>query len=117
MSAIIVAGDVVTLDPGMPRAEAVAIQDGRVAATGTRAEAAAAVPAGTPVRPLPGTIVPGLIDSHVHMLWWGRDADRVTLAGATSVADVVRRIAAFAAANPDRSWLEGSADIDARDLA
>jgi predicted amidohydrolase YtcJ len=117
MSAIIVAGDIITLDPGMPRVAAVAIEDGRVIATGTRAEVAAAVPAGTPVRRLPGTIVPGLIDSHVHMLWWGRDADRVALTGATSVAEIVRRIADFAAANPDRHWLEGSADIDARDLA
>ena len=117
MPALIITGDVVTLDPARPRVEAVAIQDGRVAATGTRGDASAAVPAGTPVRPLPGTVVPGLIDSHVHMLWWGRERDRVSLAGAGSVAEVLERVAAFAAADPQRAWLEGSADIDERDLA
>jgi predicted amidohydrolase YtcJ len=117
MSALILTGDIVTLDPARPRVHAAAIQDGRIAAIGAPSAVAAAVPAGTPVRPLPGTVVPGLIDSHVHMLWWGRDRDRVSLAGARSVGEVLERIAAFAAANPGRPWLEGSADIDERDLA
>ncbi|MEA2179701.1 MAG: hypothetical protein QOG77_2998 [Solirubrobacteraceae bacterium] len=117
MSSLIVTGDIVTLDPGAPRVQAVAIEDGRIAATGTRADAAAAVTAGTPVRALPGTVVPGLIDSHVHMLWWGRDRERLALSGVTSIAEIVRRIADFAAQHPQRAWLEGSADIDTRDLA
>jgi predicted amidohydrolase YtcJ len=117
MSALIITGDVLTLDREQPRVQAVAIEDGVVAATGTPADVAAAVPAGTATRALPGTVVPGLIDSHVHMLWWGRERDRVSLTGVTSIAEITRRIAAFAAANPGRAWLEGSADIDARDLA
>jgi predicted amidohydrolase YtcJ len=117
MSALIVTGDILTLDPTRPRVQAVAIQDGRVAATGTQADAAAAVPAGTPARALPGTVVPGLIDSHVHMLWWGRDRERLSLSGVTTIAEIVRRIAAFAAEHPEKAWLEGSADIDTRDLA
>jgi len=117
MSELIVTGDIVTLDPARPRVGALAVQDGRVVATGSPAEVAAAVPAGTPSRALPGTVVPGLIDSHVHMLWWGRERDRVSLSGVTSIAEIQRRIAGFAAANPGRAWLEGSADIDARDLA
>ena len=117
MSALIVTGDILTLDPEHPRVQAVAIEDGVVAATGAATEVAAAVPAGTATRALPGTVVPGLIDSHVHMLWWGRERDRVSLAGVRSIAEITRRIADFAAANPGRGWLEGSADIDARDLA
>ena len=116
-SALIVTGDVVTLDPEHPRVQAVAIEDGVVAATGTPSEVASAVPAGTPARALQGTVVPGLIDSHVHMLWCGRERDRVSLTGVASIAEIVRRIADFAAANPGAGWLEGSADIDARDLA
>ena len=117
MSALIVTGDVITLDPSRPRVDAVAILDGRVVATGARDDVAAAVPAGTPVRALAGTVVPGLIDSHVHMLWWGRERDRVSLAGARSIPEALERIGAFAAANPQREWLVGSADIDERDLA
>jgi predicted amidohydrolase YtcJ len=117
MSALIVTGDIVTLDPDRPRVEALAIADGRVAAAGSRADAAAALPAGTPSRALAGTVVPGLIDSHVHMLWWGREQDRVSLDGVRSIAEITERVSAFARANPDRPWLEGSADIDQRDLA
>jgi predicted amidohydrolase YtcJ len=117
MPALIVTGDIVTLDPDRPRVEALAIADGRVAAAGSRADAAAAVPAGTPSRALPGTVVPGLIDSHVHMLWWGREQDRVSLDGVRSIAEIAERISAFARANPDRPWLEGSAEFDERDLA
>jgi predicted amidohydrolase YtcJ len=117
MPAAILTGDIITLDPARPRVEALAIDDGRIAAAGTRGDAAAAVPAGTPVRELRGTVVPGFIDSHVHMLWWGRERDRVSLSGARSIHEALERIAAFAAANPHKAWLEGSADIDERDLA
>src|SRR5689334_14070924 len=70
--ALVVTADIITMDPGRPRVAAVGIVDGRVVATGTRGEALAACPPGTAELALPGTVVPGLIDSHVHMLWGGR---------------------------------------------
>jgi predicted amidohydrolase YtcJ len=116
-AALIVVGDVLTMDPGRPRVAAVAIADGRVVATGTRGEAVAAMPAGTPVLELPGTIVPGMIDSHVHMLWGGRDADRVDVSDAGSAAELVARVRAYADARPDAPWIAGSAGVDAESLA
>jgi predicted amidohydrolase YtcJ len=116
-AALIVVGDVITMDPGRPRVAAVAIADGRVVATGTRGEAVAAMPAGTPVLELPGTIVPGMIDSHVHMLWGGRDADRVDVSDAGSAAQLVARVRAYADARPDAPWIAGSAGVDAESLA
>src|SRR3712207_6052176 len=105
------------MDPQRPRAEAVGIAGGRVVATGSRSEAAAACPAGTPVLDLPGTVVPGLIDSHVHMLWGGRDAERLDVSAARSVPDVLRAVAEAAAALPADAWILGSAGLDADDLA
>ena len=68
---LIVAGDVVTMDPARPRAEAIAVAAGRIVAVGSREEAAAALP-GAPVHePAGAAIVPGLIDSHLHMQWAG----------------------------------------------
>jgi predicted amidohydrolase YtcJ len=116
-AALIVVGDVITMDPGRPRVAAVAIADGRVVATGTRGEAVAAMPAGTPVLELPGTIVPGMIDSHVHMLWGGRDADRVDVSDAGSAAELVARVRAYADDRPDAPWIAGSAGVDAESLA
>lgn len=115
--AIVVAGDIVTLDPRRPRVNAVAIVDGRIAAAGTRGEAAAACPAGTPVLELPGTVLPGFIDSHVHMLWGGRDAERVRLGDVRSVPELLERLRAHAARLPRDAWVIGTAGIDAEQLA
>jgi hypothetical protein len=115
--ALIVTGDVITMDPARPRVAAVGIVDGRVVATGTRDEALAACPPGTAELALPGTIVPGLIDSHVHMLWGGRGTEELEVGDAKSVAEVLERLRAFAAAHPDREWLAGRAGIDPEFLA
>lgn len=111
------AGDIITLDPHRPRVEAVAIIGGRVVASGTLDDAAAACPAAAPVFELPGTVVPGFIDSHVHMLWGGRAAERLDLDGADSVTAVLDRIAAAADALPPGAWVLGTASIDAEALA
>jgi predicted amidohydrolase YtcJ len=64
---VLVVGDIVTMDPAQPRAEAMAASGGEIVAVGTRADAAAGLPAGAEVHHAPGTVVPGLIDSHVHL--------------------------------------------------
>ncbi|MGE4426631.1 MAG: amidohydrolase [Solirubrobacteraceae bacterium] len=113
---VVVTGDIVTLDPTRPRAEAVAVVDGRIAAVGTAGEARAAAPAGTPTLELPGTVLPGFIDSHVHMLWGGRDVDRLDVVGCRSVPELLDRVRDRAAGDPS-PWIVGSAGIDAEDLA
>ncbi|MDI5943870.1 hypothetical protein QLR68_38240, partial [Micromonospora sp. DH15] len=56
------------MDPARPLAEAMAVDGDRIAAVGTRAEVLAACPAGARVEELGGaTIIPGLIDTHLHM--------------------------------------------------
>jgi predicted amidohydrolase YtcJ len=114
---LVLTGDVITLDPARPRVAAVGIVDGRVVATGSRDEALAACPPGTAELALPGTIVPGLIDSHVHMLWGGRGTEELEVGDAESVAEVLQRVRDFAAANPGREWLAGRAGIDPEFLA
>lgn len=115
-STVVVTGDIVTMDPAPHRVEAVGVVDGRVAAAGSREEAVAACPEGVPVLELPGTVVPGFIDSHVHMLWGGRGAERLDLAGAATLHEVFERIEATASALPPDAWVLGSAGIDPEDL-
>lgn len=74
----LVVGDIVTMDKARPRAEAMAVFGGFISAIGTRTEAAAALPAGVPVHHVPGTVVPGLIDSHLHLQWAGLKLLRLT---------------------------------------
>ena len=66
--AIFVNGKVVTVDPGFSVREAFAVRAGRIVATGTTREMRALARDGTTqVRDLGGrTVLPGLIDSHVH---------------------------------------------------
>ncbi|GAB7047108.1 amidohydrolase [Catenuloplanes indicus JCM 9534] len=112
-----IVGDVLTMDPARPRAGAVAVVDGVVAATGEVDEVRRAVPGGTREIRVSGTVVPGFVDSHVHLLWAGRRAARVSLTGATSIAEIQRRIRAHAAAHPGDGWIEADDDLDPWDLA
>ncbi|HEY0277050.1 MAG TPA: amidohydrolase family protein [Solirubrobacterales bacterium] len=67
----VIVGNVITMDPERPRAEAFAIDGGTVVAVGSPEEVTAAFP-DAPVRePEGAAIVPGLIDSHLHMQWAG----------------------------------------------
>ncbi|HVW48757.1 MAG TPA: amidohydrolase family protein [Solirubrobacterales bacterium] len=84
----VIVGNVITMDPGgAPRAEAFAVAAGVVVVVGSREEATAALP-GAPVRePAGESIVPGLIDSHLHMQWAGlKLLERFGEAGPPSLA-------------------------------
>jgi predicted amidohydrolase YtcJ len=60
-------GKIVTVDPQFHIAEAMAIRDGRIVATGANAEIAKLAGSSTERIDLGGkTVLPGLIDSHVH---------------------------------------------------
>lgn len=89
----VLTGDLRTMDPARPRAEAMAIRGRRILAVGSRDEALAALP-GAEVRSAPGTVVPGLIDAHVHTLYAGLELRRLDVSDAKSVAEMVDRIGA-----------------------
>jgi predicted amidohydrolase YtcJ len=114
---LVVLGDIVTLAPEHPRATALAITDGRIVAVGDRDAALSAVAPGTRVMELGGTVVPGFIDSHVHMMWGGRDLERIDVSDARSVREILAMVQAYAAAHPELEWLAGSAGVDRETLA
>ena len=65
---IVVNANIVTMDPLTPRAEALAVVDGRVAALGTSAEIQALACANTQVVDAGGRLVlPGFQDTHIHL--------------------------------------------------
>lgn len=69
---VLVNGHIFTANPQQPYAEAVSVRDGRIVAVGSRSEAAASVGADASVTDLGGqTLLPGLIDSHVHAVFGG----------------------------------------------
>ncbi|WP_281690353.1 amidohydrolase [Pseudonocardia thermophila] len=116
MSGLIIRGDVHTRDPACPRVEAVGIAGGTIAALGTAAEAAAALP-GAELLDLGGHVLPGFVDTHVHAQWLGRSLSWLVLDDATSIGEIQRRLRAAADAEPGDTWIQGDAGFSITDLA
>lgn len=68
---IITAGTVITMDPNLPRAEAVAVSAGRITAVGSMSQCRAALPDAEVVDSGAATLVPGLVEPHSHPLMSG----------------------------------------------
>ena len=68
---IIVNARITTLDRQNPSAEAVTIRDGKFLAVGSEAEARSAAPEATVIDAKGRRLIPGLIDSHTHMIRGG----------------------------------------------
>ncbi len=97
---------VLTMDPAHPRAEAVALAGERIAAIGTRAEIEALAGPGTEVFDCNGaTLMPGFVESHLHLVLGGTELAHLQLThvhGETALAKAFRD---FAAKNPDQPLL------------
>ena len=107
---LVLTGAVVhTMEPSRPRAEAVAIRAGRIVHVGSDESVQRFIGAGTRVEDLAGqTVLPGLHDSHTHLIWSGAELEDVSLHDATTVAALQAAIAARATAQPDEPWIRGS---------
>lgn len=87
-------GNIITLDKQSPAVEAVVVRGGRVAYTGTRAEALAMAGANAVVHDLEGqTLIPGFNDNHLHTISFGSRAAAPSLTGmnAEEIVDVLKR--------------------------
>ena len=68
-------GPILTIDDSNPRAEAVAVKDGRIIAVGTLAEVSAHKGDATEIFDLDGrTMLPGFVDAHGHVVMGGLQA-------------------------------------------
>jgi predicted amidohydrolase YtcJ len=105
---IIVNARAITLDPAQPHAEAVAVNGGRIAFVGSSAEAAGLRGPRSRVIDAAGrTLMPGIIDSHYHLLWGSLKLDDIRFEGVGSYAEMTDVVREYAAAHPDKPWLVG----------
>lgn len=82
-----------TSDSSNPFAEAMAIRDGRILRVGNHSYVKGLLQDGAKELNLNGKIlVPGFIDSHLHLLWGGLQMVRVQLQGVNSKAQFVRKV-------------------------
>lgn len=116
---VLVTGEIHTLAPPgsvIPAVvEAIGIRDGVIVCWGTPGWVRAELGTRVEEIDLPGTVLPGFVDSHVHVLWAGRRADRCNLQGVRSIAEIIARLALFASHRD--GWIEADAEFEAIDLA
>ena len=104
---ILTGGKVITLDPLAPEVQALAIADGIVIATGTNDEVIGSRDDDTRVIELGGrTVIPGLNDSHSHMVRGGRFyTTELRWDGLGSLARGLEMIAEQARRTPEGQWV------------
>ena len=104
---LFVNGAFITLDASLPRASAMLVREGRIAAIGENAPLRAAAPAQIEVIDLQGrTVIPGLVDSHIHAIRAGLSyATEVHWTGATTIPEALQRLRDAAGALPPGGWL------------
>ncbi len=103
---IVVNAAVLTMDEAAPRAAAVAMRDGRILAVGSDADVRSLAGPATEVIDAGGaTLLPGFVESHLHLFMGGAELAHLQLAGLHGIEAVGEAVRAFAAAHPDRPLL------------
>lgn len=91
-------GKIVTVDPSLPEAQALAAKDGRIVAVGSNADIDRFIGDGTEVVDLDGQLaIPGLIEGHAHFMNLGRFKLQLNLMDVANWDEVVSVVAAAVA--------------------
>ncbi len=106
---LIVLGPVRTADEARPRANALLVRDGLVTSLSREDAEAAATEPGARVMNVPagGLVMPGIVESHAHVVALGRASRELDLSGTRSLADALKLIRERAATLPAGATLEG----------
>ena len=108
---ILVNGKIATVDPQFSIREALAVRDGKILATGKTADIKKLAGPGTKVIDLQGrTVIPGLIDSHLHAIRAALSfSTEVNWIGTASLTEALGRITeashAMKPGAPSKQWL------------
>jgi predicted amidohydrolase YtcJ len=105
---LVVRGRIWTANPNQPWAEAIAVRGERIVAVGSRDEIDRRIGDDTQIIDAgDGLVVPGLIDSHIHLVDGGLQLTRVQLRDAASRDEFARRIGEFARRLKPGEWITG----------
>jgi predicted amidohydrolase YtcJ len=112
-------GKIVTMDEYNSIKEAVAVKQGRFIKVGTSNDIEHLIGEETKIIDLKGkTVVPGLIDSHCHMMSVGAsrmlNVDLSEEAGVHSVSDIVEKLKQRAKRTPEGAWVIGYQEDDSK---
>ncbi len=106
-------GNVYTVNERQPRAEAIAVKGDRIVFVGSNLEVKRYEGKGTRIVDLGGkTVVPGLTDSHNHLLGVGQREMTLNLEGTTSLEDFLARVKARVDRAKPGEWITGRGWIE-----
>lgn len=100
-------GKIYTCDSSFLVAEAVAVKDGKILATGSNQEILNGFKADSTVDLQNQAVYPGLIDAHAHFYGYGKGLFEVNLWGCSSEVEMIQRVKEFAERNPNLPWIIG----------
>ncbi len=103
-------GNVITVDEGNPRAQAVYIIGERIVKVGSDGEIGGLIDAATDVIDLEGrTVVPGFVDCHAHPMGYGQSLMNVNCCTPPkrSIEDIVESVREAAEEKGDGEWILG----------
>ncbi len=105
---MIINGKIYTVNPAEPWAQAVAIRDGKIVAAGSDKFIASYKGSSTKIIDAKGNMVlPGFVESHVHIMAGASMLDRISLNEAKTISDFQKMIKDYAIAHPEKEWIQG----------
>ena len=109
-SYVLLNGSVYTVNAKQPWAQAVAVQGDRIVYVGSNTGARAFIGKGSRAIDLKGKLLlPGFVESHIHVLMGAATSSGLNLSMTDSLADIQRKLKDYAKANPERPVIFGSA--------
>jgi predicted amidohydrolase YtcJ len=116
---VLINGKIVTMDKDSSIKEAVAVKYGKLEKVGNNNEIKQLIDDSTEVIDLKGkTVVPGLIDSHCHMISVGAsrmlNVDLSEEAGIHEISDLIERLSRRAKETPKGEWVTGYQEDDSK---
>lgn len=104
----IVNASVLTMDASRPKAEAIALNNGKIVAIGTSSDILPFITASTRTIDAGGqSVLPGFIDSHVHLFQGSAELDFVSVTGLTQIEEVRQKILIYVNEQPNEPLVLG----------
>lgn len=105
---VLVDCNVLTMNPSAPRAEAVAVKGNKIVKVGTKQQVSELTGNKTNVISLQGsTVLPGLIDTHIHIADFGRFSTWIDLKGVKSIKEMQNSLAKAVETKRKGKWVLG----------
>jgi hypothetical protein len=105
---VVVNARIYTLNKSQPWAEAIAIRGNKILAVGRAQEISPMRDGHTKVIDAGGRLIlPGFVDSHIHMLEGSINAQWMVIEPSQSLSGLQEQLKAYAAAHPKKNWILG----------